>query len=203
MIGSGARFVPPFALAETCSGGTRRMEVPGWNSNEKSGHRATLLLRLQTLLAPVTISVVIIFVVLVAFIVIAVPHLVAVPIPLMTISVSIAGLSVSPAAAVIGVVVVPPAVISIMIVSYDALIIAEARVVTKARFVLASPFPIFPLALTAQTVVLDIVIPAFSKPLPVVRIVVSVVAAGAVIRIVSSISVLRASGRHDSPQSQT
>jgi hypothetical protein len=105
---------------------------------------------------------VIVFVVLVAFVVIAVPHLVAVLIPLVAISVSIAGLSVSPAAAVIGIVVVPPAIISIVVVSYDALIIAEARVVTKARFVLASPFPIFTLALTAQTVVLDIVIPAFS-----------------------------------------
>jgi hypothetical protein len=148
---------------------------------------------------------VIIFVVLVTFIVIAIPHFVAVPIPLVAISVSISIPSYLPAAVpppVICIVVVSPAIISIVIVSYGALIIAEARVVTKARFVLASPFPIFPLALTAQTVVLDIVIPAFGKPLPVVRIVVSVVAAGAVIRIVSSISVLRASRGHNCPQSQ-
>jgi len=163
------------------------MEVPGWNSNEKSGHRGPpLILRLETLLAPVPISVVIIFV---AFVVIAIPHFVAVSVRLMAISVSIAGLSVRPATAVIGVVVVPPAVISIMIVPYDALIIAKTRVLAEARFVLASPFPIFPLALTAQTVVLDIVIPAFSKPLPIVRI-------------VSSISVLRASRGHNCPQSQ-
>jgi len=166
-----------------------------------AGRPYLTILRLETLLAPV--PVVIIFVVLVAFIVIAVPHLVAVSVRLMAISVSIAGLSVSPAPAVIGIVVVPPAIISIMIISYDALIIAEVRVLAEARFVLASPFPIFPLALTAQTVVLDIVIPAFSLPLPVVRIVVSVVAAGAVIGIVSSISVLCASGRHDCPQSQS
>jgi len=108
---------------------------------------------------------VIIFVVLVTFIVIAIPHLVAVSVRLMAISVSISILSYLPAAVpppVIGVVVVPPAIISIVIVSYDALIIVEARVISEACFVLASPFPIFPLALTAQTGVLDIVIPAFS-----------------------------------------
>jgi hypothetical protein len=149
-------------------------------------------------LAPVAISVVIIFVVLafVVLVAIAIPHLVAVPVVLVAISVSIAGLSVSPAPAIICVVVIP-------IVSYGALIITEARVISEACFILPPPLPIFALALTAQPVVLDIVISTFSTPLSVIRIVVSIVAAGAVIRVVSSISVLRASGSHDCPQSQS
>jgi hypothetical protein len=115
---------------------------------------------------------VIIFIVLVLvmLVAIAIPYLVAVPVVLVAISVSSAGLSVSPAPAIIGVVVIP-------IVSYYALIIPEARVISEARLVLTSPFPIFPLAFTAQPVVLNIVIPAFSQPLPVIRIVVSVVVA--------------------------
>jgi len=148
---------------------------------------------------------VVIAVLVATIVVVPVPCFVTVPVTLVAISVSISIPSYLPAAVpppVICVVVVPPAIISIVIVSYDALIIVEARVISEACFVLASPFPIFPLALTAQTVVLDIVIPAFSKPLPIVRIVVSVVAAGAVIRIVSSISVLRASRGHNCPQSQ-
>lgn len=112
------------------------------------------------------------------------PHVMAIPVVPVAISIPIAGPSIIAGAAVIRVMIIP-------LVSYDA-IIAEARIISEARFVLASPFPIFPLALTAQPVVLDIVISALSQPLPVVRIVVSVVAAGAVIRIISPISVLRA-----------
>ena len=137
-------------------------------------------------------------------VVVPVPHFVAVPVGLVAIAVSISIPSHLPAAippSVISVVVVSAAVVSVVVVPDYA--ITKARVLAETRLVLASPFPIFPLALSAQTVVLDIVISTFSKPLPVVRIVVSVVAAGAVIRIVSSISVLCASGRHDSPQSQT
>jgi hypothetical protein len=137
-------------------------------------------------------------------VVVPVPHFMAVLVGLVAIPVSISIPSYLPAAVpppIISVVVVSAAIISVMIVPDHA--VAEARVLAEARIILASPFPIFPLALTAQTVVLDIVIPAFSQPLPVVRIVVSVVAAGAVIGIVSSISVLCASGRHDSPQSKS
>jgi len=119
-------------------------------------------------------------VVIAVFVVIVVLHFVTVFIRLVAISISIAGSSnVVGRTPVIAVMIVPTAVVSIMIISlvpYDA-IIAEARVIAEARFVLASPFPIFPLALTAQPVVLDIVISALSQPLPVIRIVVSVIAA--------------------------
>jgi hypothetical protein len=121
-------------------------------------------------------------------------HVVAIPVVAVAISVPIAGASVS-SAAIIRVVVIP-------IVPYDALIVAEPRIIAEAGFILASPLPVFPLALTAQPVVLDIVISAFRQPLPVVWIVVSVVAAGAVIGIIS-IPMLRASGGHDSSQSQS
>jgi hypothetical protein len=121
-------------------------------------------------------------------------HVVAIPVVAVAISVPIAGASVS-SAAIIRVVVIP-------IVPYDALIVAEPRIIAKTRFVLPTPLPVFPLALTAQPVVLDIVVPAFRQPLPVVRIVISVVASGAVIWIIS-IPMLRASGGHDCSQSQS
>jgi hypothetical protein len=87
-----------------------------------------------------------VLVVIAVLIVIAITRLVAIAVTTVPISVPIAGLSVSPAPAVIGVMVVPPAVISIMIVPDNA--VAEARVLAEARFVLTSPLPIFPLALT-------------------------------------------------------
>jgi hypothetical protein len=151
--------------------------------------------------------------VVIAIFVVILPRLVAVPIVPVAISVPIAGPGISPAA-VISVVVILAAVIAVMIVCVTpvgciALIVPEARVLAEASFVLASPFPVFPLALTVEPVVLDIVIPALCQPLPVIRIVVSVVAfgaviaSGAIIRIISPIPVLRASGRHDCSQSQS
>jgi hypothetical protein len=151
--------------------------------------------------------------VVIAIFVVILPRLVTVPIVPVAISVPIAGPGISPAA-VIGVVVIPAAVIAVMIVCVTpigciALIVPESRVLVEASFILASPFPIFSLALTVEPVVLHIVIPALCQPLPVIRIVVSVVASGtviasgAIIRIISPISVLRASGGHDCPQSQS
>jgi|SRR5882724_561668 len=142
--------------------------------------------------------------VVVAVFVVVLPHLMAVPVCLVAIAVSISIPRYLPAA-------VPPSVVSVMIVSSPIIgimivpdyAVAEARIVSEACLVLASPFPIFPLALTVQPVVLDIVVPALCQPLPVIRIILPIVAAGAVIRIVSSISVLCASGRHDCPQSQS
>ena len=141
------------------------------------------------------------------FVVIVVLHFVTVFIRLVAISISIAGPSNGVARTpVIAVMIVPSAVISVMIiplVSYDTIIV-EARVISEARFVLASPFPIFPLTLTVEPVVLDVVIAAFSQPLPVIWVIRSVIAA---VRAVSGIrivliAVLRASGRYDCPQSQ-
>ena len=131
-------------------------------------------------------------------VVVPVPHLVAVPVTLVAISVSVSipsylaaavpaviaimiidyGTLISgkaPVVAIICVVVISAAVVSIMIVPDRA--VAEARIIAEARFIGATPFPIFPLTLTAQPVVLDIVIAAFSQPLPVIRIVVSVIVA--------------------------
>jgi hypothetical protein len=96
--------------------------------------------------------------------------------------------------AVIRVVVVSPPVVSVMIVPNA---VAEARVITESRLILASPFPVFPLALTAEPVVLDIFVAAFSQPFPVVRIVPVIAAVAAVIRIVGAVAVFRtASGQH-------
>jgi hypothetical protein len=53
----------------------------------------------------------------------------------------------------------------------------EPWVIAEARLVLASPFPIFPLTLLILPVVLDIVIPAFSQPLPVIRVFCSIIPA--------------------------
>lgn|SRR5579871_1862318 len=167
---------------------------------------------------PVAVVVVIAIMVLVAIF----PHIVAIPVCLVAIAVSISLPSYLPAAvssvvavtiidyralisrkapivAVVGIVIVSTAIVSVVIVP-DA--VAEARVIAEARLILASPFPIFPLAFTAQPVVLDIVIPAFSEPFPVIRVVVSVVASRAVIRVIS-IPVLCASGGYDCPQSQS
>jgi hypothetical protein len=103
-------------------------------------------------------------------------------------------------------VIIPAVVIAVMIVGEttvgcEALIFAEARVIAEASFIVASPFPIFALALTVEPVVLDIVIPPLCQPLAVIRIIRSVIAAVPAvtgIRIVS-IPVLRASGRYDCP----
>jgi hypothetical protein len=146
-------------------------------------------------------------VVIAIFVVIVVLHFVTVFIRLVAISISIAGLSnVVGRPPVIAVMIVPPAVISVMIISlvpYDA-IIAEPRVIAEARFVLASPFPIFPLPLTVEPVVLDIVITTLGQPLPVIWVIRAVIAAIPSVSGIRTvlITVLRASGRHDCPQSQ-
>jgi hypothetical protein len=124
------------------------------------------------------IFVVVVIAVFVAIFVVIFPHLMAVPICLVAVAISISiprylPATVSPS--VISVMVVSPPIVGVVIVPDNA--VAEARIISEARFILAAPFPIFPLALAAQSVVLDIVIPAFSQPLPVIRIVVSVIVA--------------------------
>jgi hypothetical protein len=150
------------------------------------------------------IAIPVVVAVFVVIFVVVLPHLMAVPVCLVAIAVSISIPRYLPAT-------VPPSIVSVMIVSSPVIgimivpdyAVAEARIVSESCFVLASPLPIFLLALTIEPVVLDIVVPALCQPLPVVRIILHVVAAGAVIGIVSSISVLCASGRHDCPQSQS
>jgi len=133
---------------------------------------------------------------------VAVPHFVAVPIRPVAISVAIAGLSVC-SATVIAVMVVSSAVVSVMVVPYR--MIAEAWVIPEASFILSSPFPILSLALTVQSVVFDIVIPALSQPLSVIRVIRSVIAAVPAVAVIGvvSIPVLCASRRDDRPDGQS
>ena len=130
-------------------------------------------------------------------------HLMTVFVVAVAISVPIADLS---RAVIVAVVIVSAAVVSVMVIPllpYDA-IIPEARIVPETRFILPSPFPIFPLAFTIEPVVFHIVVPALGKPFPVVRIVVSVVAAGAAIGVwVVLIPMLRASGGQNRSRSQS
>jgi hypothetical protein len=124
------------------------------------------------------IPVVIVIAVLVMVLVAIFPHVMAIPVVPVAIAISISLPSYLPAAVpppIISIMVVSAAVVGVMVVPYR--MIAEARIVAETRFVLASPLPVFPLAFTAQPVVLDIVIPALSQPLTVIRIVVSVIPA--------------------------
>lgn len=77
--------------------------------------------------------------------------------------------------------IVSPPVIAVMIVETtvgrEALVFPEARIISEARFILASPFPIFPLPFTVEPIVFDIVIPPLCQPLPIIWVVISVVAA--------------------------
>jgi hypothetical protein len=153
-------------------------------------------------------------------------YFVAVPVCLMAIAVSISIARYLPAAVpavvavmiidyralisrkvpVVAVMIVSPAVVSVMVIPLvpQNAVIAEARIVSEARFIRASPFPIFPLALTVEPVVFNIVVPAFSQPFPIVRIVVSVVAAGSAICVwVVLIPMLRASSGQNRSRSQS
>ena len=142
-------------------------------------------------------------------------HLMTIFVVAVAISVSIADLG---GAAIIPVMIVSPAVVSVMVVSTpvigimivsddaiaEARVVPEARIVSETRLILASPFPIFPLALAFQPVVFNIVIVALSQPFPVIRIVVSVVAAGSAICVwVVLIPMLRASGGQNRSCSQS
>jgi hypothetical protein len=99
----------------------------------------------------------------------------------------------APVVAVIGVVVISAAIVSIVIVPHT---VAESRIIAEACFVGAPPLPVFPLALTVQAVVLHIVVMALCQPLAVGVIVVSapVVAAVSVIR-TGVVPVLGAAGK--------
>jgi hypothetical protein len=113
----------------------------------------------------------------------------------------------APVVAVVGIVIVPAAVVSVVVIPdaiTEARVVAEARIISESRFIRASPLPIFPLALTVQPVVLDIVVPALGQPFPIVRIVVSVVAAGSAICVwVVLIPMLRASSGQNCSRSQS
>jgi hypothetical protein len=119
---------------------------------------------------------IVIFVVIPVFVatvvVVPVPRLVAIPVCLVAIAVSISIPSHLPAA-------VPPPIVGVMVVPDYAVaearvvILAKARVISEARFVQASPFQIFPLPLTAQPVVLDIVVAPLRQPLAVSVVVIS------------------------------
>jgi len=112
----------------------------------------------------------------------------------------------APVVAVVGIMIVSPAVVSVVVIPLvpQNSVIAEARIISEARFIRASPFPIFPLALTVEPIVFNIVVPALGKPFPIVRIVVSVVAAGSAICVwVVLIPMLCASSGQNRSRSQS
>jgi hypothetical protein len=164
--------------------------------------------------------------VVIAIFVVIFAYFVAVPVCLMAIAVSISIPRYLPAAVpavvavmiidyralisrkapVVAVMIVSPAVVSVVVIPLvpQNTVIAEARIISEARFIRASPFPIFPLALTVEPVVFNIVVPALGKPFPIVRIVVSVVAAGSAICVwVVLIPMLRASSGQNRSRSQS
>ena len=150
----------------------------------------------------------------IVILVFAVSDIVSIPVCLMAVAVTIAVASYLPAAvpAVIAVVIVPynsrvaaeAVAITVSITETVIIVVAEARIISEACLIRASPLPIFLLARTAQPVVFDIVVPAFDKPLPIVRIILPVVAAISPICVwVISIAMLGASSGDDCSHSQS
>jgi hypothetical protein len=145
-------------------------------------------------------------------------YIVPVLVSAVAIIVSVPRSGVSPAA-VVSVMIIPSgvnpaAIVGIMIITlvpHDTIIpeariviIAEPGIISEACFIGASPLPIFLLALTVEPVVLDIVVLALGKPFPIIRIVVSVVAAGTAVCVwIVLITVLRASRRQNCSRSQS
>lgn len=76
--------------------------------------------------------------------------------------------------------VVVRAAVAVMIIAYGGLNARESRVLSQARIVAVSPFPILVPAPAAQPMVVDIAIVAFGKPLPVAGVFVGVPPVGAV-----------------------
>jgi hypothetical protein len=157
-------------------------------------------------LAPVVVVVPVVIAVLIATIVVVpVPHLMSVPICLVSVAISIAVPSYlaaavpavvavmivayrtrvsgkAPVVAVIGVVVISAAVVGIVIVPPA---VVETGIIAETCFVGAPPLPVLPLALTVQAVVLHIVVMALRQPLAVGVIVISA-------PVVAPVSVIRA-----------
>jgi hypothetical protein len=128
-------------------------------------------------------------------------YIVPVPVCLMAVAITIAVASYLPAAvpAVIAVVIVSPAVVSVVVIPdaiAEARVVAETWIVSQACLVHSPPFPIFPLALTVEPVVFDVLITPLGQPLAVSIIVIGV----AVVRAASvigtrTVPVLSASGK--------
>ena len=155
---------------------------------KKGGHYGLpLVASFLTYLASIMIPIFIV----IAILVMVLPGIVAISVCFMAIAVSISLPSYLPAAvptAIIGIVDVSAAVISVVVIPHGAIImeawiviLVEPRVVAEARLVGSPPFPIFPLALTVEPVVLDVVVAPLGQPLPVIRIVRSVIAAVAAV----------------------
>jgi hypothetical protein len=127
---------------------------------------------------------VVIAVLIFAVFVFAVSHIVAVPICPMTVAVSIAIAGYLPVAVY--------AVVAIMVIPYNSRVaaeaviiaIAEAGILAQTCIIHTPPLQIFPLALTAQPVVFDIVVASLRQPLAVSVVVIGapVIAASSVIR---------------------
>jgi hypothetical protein len=124
---------------------------------------------------------------------------------------------------IISVVVISAAVVAIMVVPYNSRVaaeavvvavtisiteaviiaVAEARIIAEARFVGAPPLPVFPLALTIEAVVLNIVVVPLCQPLAIGVIVVRApVVAPSIIRI-GAVPVLGAAGEGQRSKNQS
>jgi len=170
--------------------------------------------------------VIVVFIFVATVVVVPVPNLMAVLVGSVSIAVSIPVPSYLPVVVdppVIGVVVISAAVVAIMVVPYNSRVdaeavvvavtisiteaviiaVAEARIIAEARFVGAPPLPVFPLALTVQAVVLNIVVVPLCQPLAVGVIVVSApVVAPSVIR-AGVVPVLGAAGEGQRSKNQS
>jgi hypothetical protein len=143
------KFVSPFALGKDlfwrdAKDGGIRLEFQ-WKRAATAGPPLSFNLRLETFLSPVVIMV---FVFVAMVVVVAVAHFMAVPICLVSIAVSIPVPSYLPAAV--------PAIVAVMIISYHAgivaearvVILAEARIIAQTSVVRTPPLKVLPLALT-------------------------------------------------------
>src|SRR5690348_9039164 len=107
--------------------------------------------------------------IVITVLVFAVSCIMAVPVSLMPVVVSVAIASYLPAAipAVVAVVIVAiacviaitiPVSVVVSIAEAVIIVVTKARIIAQTGVVQTPPFPIFPLALTAQAVVFDIVV---------------------------------------------
>lgn len=146
--------------------------------------------------------------IVITVLVFAVSGIVAVPVSLMpiVISVAITGYLAAAVPTVVTVMVVAKAAVVAITISVSVvvsiaeaviIVVTEARIIAQSCVVRTPPFPVFPLALTAQAVVFDIVVTPLCQPLAVGVVVIG----AAVIRAATSVirtgvvSVLGAPGK--------
>jgi hypothetical protein len=78
--------------------------------------------------------------------------------------------------------IIAPAVVAVVIIPYCTRVVAPARIIAQTRIVRPPPFPIFPLALAVQPVVLNVVVIPLCQPLAIGIVVIIAAVVGASIR---------------------